>query len=133
MGRFALRAPAHVAAALLATTAVFAAALVATAGATPGHHQRAPATRACAHAGTPLGPTSRHATKTAVVCLLNRERVGHGLPALRESRLLARSAQGWTNTMVATERSPTAPISRRASPRSDLRGEPPAKTSRPAS
>jgi uncharacterized protein YkwD len=35
------------------------------------------------------------------VCLINRERRAHGLPALRRSARLARSAQGWTNAMVA--------------------------------
>ncbi len=57
---------------------------------------------ACAHAGTVVGATSRRATKAAVVCLINQQRTAHHLPALRESALLDRSAQGWTNTMVDT-------------------------------
>lgn len=34
------------------------------------------------------------------MCLINEQRRAHGLPRLRESRRLDRSAQGWTDTMV---------------------------------
>jgi uncharacterized protein YkwD len=65
-------------------------------------HHRRHATRACDNANTPVGATSREATKTAVVCLINKQRTARGLPALRESGLLDRSAQAWTDTMVST-------------------------------
>ncbi len=38
----------------------------------------------------------------AVLCLINEQRAAHHLPALRASRLLNRSAQGWTDAMVAS-------------------------------
>jgi uncharacterized protein YkwD len=40
--------------------------------------------------------------RTAVLCLINHQRARHGLPSLLDSPLLDRSAQGWTNAMVAT-------------------------------
>lgn len=67
-----------------------------------GHHRHAAAARACRSANTPVGSASRQAVKSAVVCLINKQRAGRGLPALRESSLLDRSAQGWSDTMVAT-------------------------------
>ena len=39
--------------------------------------------------------------QSAVVCLINRQRRAHGLPALRASSELDRSAQGWTDAMVS--------------------------------
>lgn len=54
----------------------------------------------CAHAHTRIGRVSRTGARRAVVCLLNRERRAHGLPTLRVSVRLNRSAQGWTNVMV---------------------------------
>jgi uncharacterized protein YkwD len=83
--------------------ALAAGAIAARAVAVAGHpERRTHAARACANANTPVGTVSREATKAAVVCLINWQRFGRGLPALRESRLLDRSAQRWTNTMVAT-------------------------------
>jgi uncharacterized protein YkwD len=69
------------------------------------HHHRAAAhrARACANADTPALGASRAAIKTAVVCLINQQRVVHGLPALHEDSRLDRSAQGWTNRMVSTK------------------------------
>lgn len=58
----------------------------------------------CAHATTPAGPANLGAMRTAVLCLVNRQRVAHGLPRLTEDSRLDRSAQGWTQTMVATHR-----------------------------
>ncbi len=55
----------------------------------------------CRHANTPIAAASRPALQRAVVCLINRQRRERGLPALRSSRLLNRSAQGWTNGMVS--------------------------------
>jgi uncharacterized protein YkwD len=40
--------------------------------------------------------------RAAVLCLLNRQRASHHLPALHELRRLDRSAQGWTNSMVSS-------------------------------
>jgi uncharacterized protein YkwD len=57
--------------------------------------------RACANANTRVGRAPRAALKAAVVCLINKQRRAHGLPRLRTSRRLDRSAQGWTNVMVA--------------------------------
>jgi uncharacterized protein YkwD len=56
--------------------------------------------RRCAGAGTPTISASRSAIKHAVVCLINRQRRQHGLPAVRENSRLDRAAQRWTNTMV---------------------------------
>src|SRR2546423_2584771 len=66
------------------------------------HHRRhhAHLARVCPNANTPVGSASRDAIKEAVVCLINKQRVARGLPALDESSRLDRSAQGWTNTMV---------------------------------
>ncbi|HEY1591694.1 MAG TPA: CAP domain-containing protein [Solirubrobacteraceae bacterium] len=42
--------------------------------------------------------------RSAVLCLVNRERTTRGLPALAVSGQLNRSAQGWTGTMARTGR-----------------------------
>jgi uncharacterized protein YkwD len=55
----------------------------------------------CAGANTPANAASAPATRSAVVCLINHERAAYGLPALRPSRRLNRSAERWTHTMVA--------------------------------
>jgi uncharacterized protein YkwD len=65
-------------------------------------HRKARTARTCAGAGTPATSSSNRAMRAAVLCLINQQRADHGLPALRESGLLDRSAQGWTNVMVAT-------------------------------
>jgi uncharacterized protein YkwD len=54
----------------------------------------------CANADAPANHHSAAAMRAAVVCLVNRVRVGNRVPALREARRLDRSAQGWTNAMV---------------------------------
>jgi uncharacterized protein YkwD len=56
--------------------------------------------RGCAHTRTPIVRTRRATLQRAVVCLINQQRRHHGLPGLRESARLNRSAQGWTNVMV---------------------------------
>lgn len=56
--------------------------------------------RPCAYGNTPATAASSAAMRTAVVCLINQQRARRGLPALRDSSLLDRSAQGWTNSMV---------------------------------
>jgi uncharacterized protein YkwD len=58
--------------------------------------------RGCAQANAPIASASRAALQRAVVCLINEQRRRRGLPGLRESALLNRSAQGWTNAMVAS-------------------------------
>jgi uncharacterized protein YkwD len=66
------------------------------------HRARAErASRTCADANSRVGRAPRSALKAAVVCLINKQRQAHGLPALRANRRLDRSAQGWTNVMVA--------------------------------
>jgi uncharacterized protein YkwD len=57
--------------------------------------------RHCAKGNAPVAAASRIALQRAVVCLIDEQRRSRGLPALRESSRLNRSAQGWTNTMVA--------------------------------
>ncbi len=57
-------------------------------------------TRGCAKAHTSIRRTSRAQLQRAVVCLINKQRRRRGLPGLRESGRLNRSAQGWTNVMV---------------------------------
>ncbi len=56
--------------------------------------------RACPAAHTPITHSSRAELQRAVVCLINQQRHHRGLPGLRESPRLNRSAQGWTNIMV---------------------------------
>jgi uncharacterized protein YkwD len=56
---------------------------------------------ACADAHTPATRASTRAMRAAVVCLINQQRAAHGLPRLRVSRRLDRSAQRWTNAIVA--------------------------------
>jgi uncharacterized protein YkwD len=55
---------------------------------------------ACALAHTRISTASRPVMQAAVVCLINRQRTGHHLPALHENARLNRSAQGWTNVLV---------------------------------
>jgi uncharacterized protein YkwD len=57
--------------------------------------------RGCRHARTPIAAASRAQLQRTVVCLINRQRSERGLPALRASRRLNRSAQGWTDAMVS--------------------------------
>jgi uncharacterized protein YkwD len=54
----------------------------------------------CAGAHTSIAHASRADLQRTVVCLVNHERHGRGLPGLRENARLNRSAQGWTNVMV---------------------------------
>jgi uncharacterized protein YkwD len=85
-------------AAALAAVAV-ALCLTATAAAATRHAHHRGATR-CAGAHRKIAASSPSALKSAVVCLINRQRRGHGLPALRANRDLDHSAQGWTRNMV---------------------------------
>jgi len=60
-------------------------------------HSRQP----CANAGMTVTASDRGAAIAAVVCLINRQRTSRGLPALRVSAALDRSAQEWSTEMVA--------------------------------
>jgi uncharacterized protein YkwD len=71
------------------------------------HHSRghrnltATAAGGCANARTPAVAASDKAMRDAVVCLVNEERAKRHLPRLHANPRLDRSAQGWTNAMVA--------------------------------
>jgi uncharacterized protein YkwD len=90
-----------------ARLAVFAALLavapvsVARGSGAPRPHARALATAACANADRRATSAPIKEMRAAVVCLINKERAAHHLPPLAAARKLDRSAQGWTNTMVA--------------------------------
>jgi len=56
---------------------------------------------ACAGATTSVRRGPARLIRRAVVCLLNDARANHGLPRLHASGALGRSAQRWTNAMVA--------------------------------
>lgn len=55
----------------------------------------------CAYAHNSVTSTSRAHIRSAVICLINKQRTSRGLPRLRTSRRLNRSAQKWTYTMVS--------------------------------
>ena len=91
----------------LICTAALTIAPAATASAS-GAKQRARVRRArgagtCPNANAVVGRASIQALRTAVVCLINQQRTSRQLPPLRASRLLDRSAQRWTNAMVASD------------------------------
>jgi uncharacterized protein YkwD len=75
--------------------------------ATHKHHRRhrhqARADAGCAGANASVGNTPPAVLRSAVVCLVNRQRAAHRLPPLYASPLLNRSAQDWTNAMVSTD------------------------------
>jgi uncharacterized protein YkwD len=79
--------------------------MVPAAGATSarGHHPRGQNPPACTGADARVGIASPRVLRSAVVCLINRERTARRLPALQASSLLNRSAQGWTNAMVSSD------------------------------
>ena len=96
----------------LATAALLAAAPAASASATPSHHGkrarialliRHSQKHGCANANTPAAAAPKRQMRAAVVCLINEQRTSRHLPALHASRLLDRSAQGWTNAMVSSD------------------------------
>jgi uncharacterized protein YkwD len=55
----------------------------------------------CRGAHTRIRASSRRRLQRAVVCLINQQRRERGLPRLKASSRLNRSAQGWTNQMVS--------------------------------
>jgi uncharacterized protein YkwD len=79
----------------------------ATASASGSKHRtrvgRARAAAGCANANAAVGRAPVQALRAAVVCLINQQRASRHLPALHASRLLDRSAQGWTNAMVSSD------------------------------
>jgi uncharacterized protein YkwD len=89
------RALGHTVRVLAALGAMIALSWVALTGAAGAH------VRSCARAHTRIAAASRAEMRTAVVCLVNRQRTERGLPRLSSSGRLNRSAQGWTNEMVS--------------------------------
>ncbi|MFZ0385190.1 MAG: CAP domain-containing protein [Solirubrobacteraceae bacterium] len=63
------------------------------------HHRRATST--CSGGRTAIAASTKSALRTAVVCLINQQRTSRGLPVLIADSKLDRSAQAWTDEMVA--------------------------------
>ncbi len=111
-GAAALRTMCIVAALLTASTVLFSAPALAASGrrraSQPSRRAQAQVRRVsmrrhrprCTGSHDRIGRGPSSAIERATICLLNRERTERGLPRLRRSRLLIRSAQHWTNTMV---------------------------------
>ena len=95
------RRPESAAAALVAVAVALALALTAAASAAIPHAQRRRAAGRCADAHRAIRASSSSALRAAVVCLINRQRIGRGLPALRANTDLDRSAERWTLEMVS--------------------------------
>lgn len=57
----------------------------------------------CPNANSAAAAAPRQEMRDAVLCLVNKERAAHGLPRLRQSAELTRSAQGWSDEMVASD------------------------------
>lgn len=66
------------------------------------HARRHAADSRCANADAPVSRGDNPALRASVVCLINKARAAYGLPGLHASSQLDRSAQGWTNAMVAS-------------------------------
>jgi uncharacterized protein YkwD len=64
----------------------------------------ASARHACRYVNTPATAATRAQMRAAVVCLINQQRTDRRLPLLHARRSLDRSAQRWTNAMVASHR-----------------------------
>jgi uncharacterized protein YkwD len=56
----------------------------------------------CAGADSPVAQSPAPLMRSAVLCLVNRQRTSRGLPALREDPRLDRSAQAWSAHLAAT-------------------------------
>ena len=91
------------AALIVAGGAALAVVPAATATTSAHRHRGARIDRACPGADARVGHASPELLRSAVVCLINRARARHHLPALKASPLLNRSAQGWTNVMVSSD------------------------------
>ena len=87
---------------VLLAAAVLTVARTATARSGRARHGAGPVV-ACANANAAVGHAPTQALRAAVVCLINEQRTSRHLPALRASRLLDRSAQRWTSTMVTSD------------------------------
>lgn len=83
------------------STLLATAAAVAPAAASAKTPAKAHSLRPCTNANLQVTTADRSRAEAAVVCLINQQRTGHGLPALKVSTKLDRSAQGWSNAMVA--------------------------------
>jgi uncharacterized protein YkwD len=66
------------------------------------HRSHTAAGANCANANALATAAPKQELRTAEVCLINAQRTSRGLPALKESPRLDRSAQRWTNVMVNT-------------------------------
>jgi uncharacterized protein YkwD len=91
-------------AAALAPAATAAAVLAPAATAAEGNRaaaQEAPPARECADADLEPAPESVGRVRAAILCLHNRVRAEHDLPALRENPRLRRAAVGHSRHMVA--------------------------------
>jgi uncharacterized protein YkwD len=76
-----------------------------TSGAADAHRRRAPraaVSQSCPYADVSVGSAPLSAMRTAVLCLIDQQRMARGLPGLRPSPRLNRVAQRQTQTMVAT-------------------------------
>jgi uncharacterized protein YkwD len=73
-------------------------------GARHRHRHLAHLAGVCADGATPAFAASRQLMRAAVLCLVNHQRVAHGLPALRASGQLNRSAQRWADAMVSSDK-----------------------------
>jgi uncharacterized protein YkwD len=66
------------------------------------HRHRGHVAGLCLNADASAVSASRQTMRVAVVCLVNEQRAAHGLPPLRASAQLTRSAQSWSDEMVAS-------------------------------
>lgn len=83
----------------LLALAVAACALLLLPAAAPAKQRRAP----CANTNLMPDAGNLPLVRAAVLCLHNRERAAHGLPALRENAKLRRAADGHSANMVAAQ------------------------------
>jgi uncharacterized protein YkwD len=67
------------------------------------HRASSSSSTGCAGANRRIADGSLDTLRSAVVCLINQQRMAHHLPSLEASPLLNRSAQKWTDAMVATD------------------------------
>ncbi len=58
---------------------------------------------ACPNANAAAASAPRQAMQEAVLCMVNEQRTAHGLPSLGASAQLTRSAQVWSDEMVARD------------------------------
>jgi uncharacterized protein YkwD len=68
-----------------------------------GQARRHPRPQRCPGAEAPATATPAPQLRAAVSCLINQQRILRRLPAVHASPLLDRSAQAWSDMMVATD------------------------------